>query len=148
MDSYLSMACLAAHYTVRAARGMGVSPALRSLVAKATVSPFMWAVLMFTSRNTVAKYADMEDMPPAAPAPAPRGRPALEGNGAWVESVLEADAGGPRKQRHTARRIYDRLVEERGFEGPYSTVRRFVRDWRLEVYRASPARVSARAALI
>ena len=82
------------------------------------------------SRNTVAKYADMEDMSPAAPVPAPRERPALEGNGAWVESVLEADAGAPRKQRHTARRIYDRLVEERGFEGSYSTVRRFVRDWR------------------
>ena len=93
MDSYLSMACLAAHYTVRAARGMGASPALRSLVAKATVSPLMWAVLMFTSRNTVAKYADMEDMSAAAPVPAPRGRPALEGNGAWVESVLEVDAG-------------------------------------------------------
>ena len=45
------------------------------------------------SRNTVAKYADMEDMSPAAPVPAPRERPALEGNGAWVESVLEADAG-------------------------------------------------------
>ncbi|MDD7112827.1 MAG: IS21 family transposase [Coriobacteriaceae bacterium] len=83
------------------------------------------------SRNTVAKYADMEDMSPAAPVPAPRERPALEGNGAWVESVLEADAGAPRKQRHTARRIYDRLVEERGFAGSYSTVRRFVRDWRL-----------------
>lgn len=80
------------------------------------------------SRNTVAKYADMEDMSPAAPVPAPRDRPALEGNGAWVESVLEADAGAPRKQRHTARRIYDRLVEERGFAGSYSTVRRFVRD--------------------
>ena len=72
------------------------------------------------SRNTVAKYADMEDMSPAAPVPAPRERPALEGNGAWVESVLEADAGAPRKQRHTARRIYDRLVEERGFAGSYS----------------------------
>ena len=91
MDSYLSMACLAAHYTVRAARGMGASPALRSLVAKATVSPLMWAVLMFTSRNTVAKYADMEDRSPAAPTP--REKPALEGNGAWVESVLEVDAG-------------------------------------------------------
>ena len=43
------------------------------------------------SCNTVAKYADMEDMSPAAPAP--RERSALEGNGAWVESVLEADAG-------------------------------------------------------
>ena len=148
MDSYLSMACLAAHYTVRAARGMGAPPALRSLVAKATVSPLMWAVLMFTSRNTVAKYADMEDMSPAAPVPAPRERPALEGNGAWVESVLVADAGARASSATRPGAIYDRLVEERGFEGSYSTVRRFVRDWRLEVYRASPARVSARAALI
>lgn len=61
------------------------------------------------SRNTVAKYADMEDMSPAAPVPAPRGRPALEGDGARVESVLEADAGAPRKQRHTARRKVGRV---------------------------------------
>ena len=47
----------------------------------------------------------------------PRERSALEGNGAWVESVLEADVGAPHKQRHTAKRIYGRLVEERDFEG-------------------------------
>ena len=56
------------------------------------------------SRNTRAKYADMEDMSPAAPMPQRRGRPALEGNEEWIAGVLEA----PRKQRHTARRIYDR----------------------------------------
>ena len=82
------------------------------------------------SRNTVAKYADMEDMSPAAPEPAPRSRPALAGHEAWVESVLESDLGAPRKQRHTAKRVYDRLVAERGYEGSYSTVRRFVADWR------------------
>ncbi len=54
------------------------------------------------SRNTVAKYADMEDMSPAAPVPVRRERPALGGDAAWVESVLEADLGAPRKQRHTA----------------------------------------------
>lgn len=84
------------------------------------------------SRNTVARYADMEDMSPAAPVPATRPRPALDGHVAWVDSVLEADLGAPRKQRHTAKRIYDRLVEERGYEGSYPTVRRHVAEWRRE----------------
>ena len=82
------------------------------------------------SRNTVAKHADTEDMSPAAPEPAPRSRPALAGHEAWVESVLESDLGAPRKQRHTAKRVYGRLVAERGYEGSCSTVRRFVADWR------------------
>ena len=34
--------------------------------------------------------------------------------------------------KHTAKRIYDRLVEERGFTGSYSTVRRFVAEFRRE----------------
>ena len=33
---------------------------------------------LHVSRNTVAKYADMQDMSPAAPVPAERKRPALE----------------------------------------------------------------------
>lgn len=87
--------------------------------------------MLRASRNTVAKYADMEDMSPAAPMPQRRGRPALEGNEEWVAGVLEADLGTPRKRRHTARRIYDRLVAERGYGGSYSTVQRFVRGLRL-----------------
>ena len=82
------------------------------------------------SRNTVAKYADMEDMSPEPLLPERRRRPALEGHETWVESVPEADLGAPRKQRHTAKRVFDRLVDERGYEGSYSTVRRFVLDWR------------------
>ena len=82
------------------------------------------------SRNTVENYADMEDMSPAAPVPAERGRRALEGRAEWARSVLGADLGAPRKQRHTARRLHDRLVEERGYAGSYSTVPRFARDWR------------------
>lgn len=85
---------------------------------------------LHVSRNTVAKYADMEDMSPVPPLPAERGRPALEGHEEWIGSVLEADLGAPRKQRHTAKRVFDRLVAERGYEGSYSTVRRFVADWR------------------
>ena len=41
----------------------------------------------------------------------------------WLRSDLEA----PRKQRHTAQRVYSRLVEEYGFSGAESTVRRYVR---------------------
>ena len=36
----------------------------------------------------------------------------------------------PRKQRHTARRVHERLVEECGFEGGYSSVQRWVKRWR------------------
>lgn len=89
------------------------------------------ARMLHASRNTVAKYADMEDMSPAAPVPRRRGGPALEGNEEWVAGVLEADLGAPKKQRRTARRIYDRLVAERGYGGSHSTARRFVRELRL-----------------
>ncbi len=82
------------------------------------------------SRNTVAKYADMEDMSPAPPLPAARPRPSLDGHGEWIDSVLAGDLGAPRKQRHTARRIYDRLVAERGYSGSYSSVCRHVAEWR------------------
>ena len=68
------------------------------------------------SRNTVAKYADMADMSPAAPEPRSRARRALgPDDAAWIDAVLEADSGAPRRQRHTAKRIYDRLVAERGY---------------------------------
>lgn len=43
-----------------------------------------------------------------------------------VEHWLEEDRRAPRKQRHTARRIYSRLVREHGFRGGESTVRRYV----------------------
>lgn len=107
--------------TVNDIRSMDAAGRSRSEIAR----------VLHVSRNTVAKYADMEDMSPAAPTPQRRGRPALEGNEEWIAGVLEADLGAPRKQRHTARRIYDRLVAERGYAGSYSTVQRFVRELRL-----------------
>ncbi len=44
-----------------------------------------------------------------------------------INGWLEGDKGEPRKQRHTARRIYHRLVNEHGYEGSEETVRRYVR---------------------
>lgn len=49
-----------------------------------------------------------------------------------VDSWLFADRLMPRKQRHTARRVYARPVEEEGFEGSYSSVQRYVKRWREE----------------
>ncbi len=45
-----------------------------------------------------------------------------------VDGWLKADQGESRKQRHTAHRIYTRLVEEHCFKGGESTVRRWVRE--------------------
>ncbi|WP_181742228.1 IS21 family transposase [Thermoactinomyces mirandus] len=44
---------------------------------------------------------------------------------------LRQDEQAPPKQRHTARRIYQRLVEEYGFTGGESTVRSFVRELKI-----------------
>ena len=44
-----------------------------------------------------------------------------------VERWLTEDRSAPRKQRHTARRIWERLVAEYDFQGGESTVRRWVR---------------------
>ena len=58
------------------------------------------ALELHVSRNTVAKYADMQDMSPKAPVPQERRRPVMTGGVAsWIDSVLEADLAAPRKQR-------------------------------------------------
>jgi len=44
-----------------------------------------------------------------------------------IDGWLMGDKDKPRKQRHTARRIYNRLVEEHGYKGSEPTVRRYVR---------------------
>lgn len=47
----------------------------------------------------------------------------------WLKKDLEA----PKKQRHTAKRIYDRLVIEYDFQGAESTIRALVRELRREI---------------
>ena len=62
----------------------------------------------------------------------PRSRPAI---GPWTDIIngwLEGDASVPRKQRHTARRVWQRLGAEHGACLSEVTVSRYVRAWRLE----------------
>jgi transposase len=48
----------------------------------------------------------------------------------WINWILEGDQKVPKKQRHTAHRIFMRLVEEKGFKGSEVTVRKYVRLWK------------------
>jgi transposase len=56
--------------------------------------------------------------------------PALDPWKATIDGWLEADRSAPRKQRHTARRVWQRLVEEHGAQVGESTVRRYVAEVR------------------
>jgi transposase len=65
-------------------------------------------------------------LPP--PRKRPQGRPAPK-LGAYRELIdqwLEADRSAPRKQRHTARRVWERLVEEHAADVAERTVREYV----------------------
>jgi transposase len=48
-----------------------------------------------------------------------------------IEQILETDTGSPHKQRHTSKRIYERLRDEHGFAGGYTIVKDYVRSQRL-----------------
>jgi len=47
-----------------------------------------------------------------------------------VHEILKSDRQVHRKQRHTAKRIYDRLKQEHGFEGGITIVQEAVRAWK------------------
>jgi hypothetical protein len=47
---------------------------------------------------------------------------------AWIAETLEADKKKHRKQRHTAKRIFERLRDEHGFTGKYTVVKDVVRE--------------------
>lgn len=77
------------------------------------------------SRKTVAKYL-REESPPKYKQRRGRISPVLEPYKAIIVAILESDKKAPAKQRHTGRRIYERLVAEHGFKGGQSTVRTYV----------------------
>lgn len=47
-----------------------------------------------------------------------------------IHEILEADQKAPKKQRHTAKRIFERLKAEHGFTGSKTVVEDAVRAWR------------------
>jgi len=48
----------------------------------------------------------------------------------FIEETLHADQKAPRKQRHTAKRLFTRLISECGYQGGYTAVKEAVRAFR------------------
>ncbi|MGP0033094.1 MAG: IS21 family transposase [Solirubrobacteraceae bacterium] len=80
-------------------------------------------------RRTVRQALESA-LPPARKRPEGRPAPRLGEYLELVDSWLIADQTAPRKQRHTAKRVHERLVDEYGADVSERQVRRFVRERR------------------
>ena len=82
------------------------------------------------SRKTIRKMMQFS-LPPGYERKKPVARPKL---GPWlgvIDQILVDDQSQPKKQRHTAKRIFDRLKAEHAFGGGYTIVKDYVRQARL-----------------
>ncbi len=77
-------------------------------------------------RRTV-RQALASPLPPKKKPPSSRPAPKLGPHRPKIDEWLRADLEAPRKQRHTARKIYQRLRDEHGADVAESTVRDYVR---------------------
>ena len=80
-------------------------------------------------RDTVRKILAYS-VPPGYRRETPPQRPKLEPFTGVIDQILVDDLRRPRKQRHTAQRIFQRLRDEHGFGGQYTIVKDYVREHR------------------
>lgn len=78
------------------------------------------------ARQTIRKMLEDAELPKYK-RKEERACPVMDPYRAFIENILLEDKNAPIKQRHTAVRIFERLVDEYGFSGGESTVRHFVR---------------------
>lgn len=89
------------------------------------------AAVLHISRNTVKKYWDGNCVPWEWKAYSRKPCVLTKDVVAFVRQCLNEDSQcGYKKQHHTAKRIYDRLVAEHGFTGGETTIRRLVKELR------------------
>lgn len=81
------------------------------------------------SWHTLQKILAHEE-PPGYRQQQRRKKPKLEGFLPIIHQILEDDRGAPKKQRHTAWRIFERLQVEHQFTGGYTIVKDAVRAWK------------------
>jgi transposase len=82
-------------------------------------------------RRTV-RQALASAVPPDRKTPS-RAAPVREGVAGWIDEILREDLAAPRKQRHTARRVFERLRDEHGAQVSYSYVAKQVHACRAEI---------------
>ena len=78
------------------------------------------------SRETVSKMCRFS-LPPGYVRQRPAEKPKLGPLIPVIDAILEVDRTAPVKQRHTAKRIFERLRDEHGFAGGYTVVKDYVR---------------------
>ena len=79
--------------------------------------------------RTVSKMLKFS-APPGYRRSKPPCRPKLDDFTPTIEAILAADQKRLKKQRHTAKRIFERLRDEHGFTGGITIVKDYVADWR------------------
>src|SRR5215469_14451715 len=82
------------------------------------------------ARKTVRKMLAYS-LPPGYQRQKPVRRPKLGPWQAAIDTILEEDKSRPPKQRHTAKRIFERLREEYSYSGGYTIVKDYVRQARI-----------------
>jgi len=70
------------------------------------------------------------DEPPGYRRSQPRQKPKMAPYLPIIFEILESDKKAPKKQRHSAQLIWQRLRDEHGFDGCYSSVKEAVREWK------------------
>jgi transposase len=85
------------------------------------------ARLFGIDRKTVSKILK-HSVPPGYRRSKPPVRPKLDPFIPVVDQILETDRALPKKQRHTAQRIFERLREEHGFTGGITIVTDYIRE--------------------
>jgi transposase len=80
--------------------------------------------------RTVAKMLKFS-VPPGYRRSKPPVRPKLDPFTGIIDAILIADRDLPKKQRHTSKRIFERLRDEHGFPGGITIVKDYVAKWRL-----------------
>jgi transposase len=78
------------------------------------------------ARETVRKMMRYS-VPPGYRRQQPVRRPKLDAWTGTIDQILEQDKAEGKKQRHTAKRIFERLRDEHGYTGGYTIVKDYVR---------------------
>ena len=79
--------------------------------------------------RTVGKMMKFS-VPPGYRRSKPPAKPKLDRFIAVIENILADDKRRPKKQQHTAKRIFERLRDEHGFTGGITIVKDYVAGWR------------------
>src|SRR6202158_1280864 len=79
--------------------------------------------------RTVSKMLKFS-VPPGCVRTNPPFRPKLDEFTGVIDAILAADKDRPKKQRHTSKRIFERLRDEHGFTGKITIVKDYVAGWR------------------